>query len=249
MPNLVIDVGNSFVKAAVFNGNTIVYNQKTTELNTENVQQLIAQFGVTNVIVSTVKDDTGIDESVIAKQVDYLKFSRETPIPISNQYETPDSLGLDRLAGMVAAHHLFANQEVMVIDAGTCITYDTVNEQGLYKGGSISPGIKMRLDAMHHFTAKLPWVSSDVSFSASFGRNSIEALQSGAFNGAVYEVEGFINRQIQKNSDSKLILCGGDSAFFDTKFKNSIFANLILHEPNLVLIGLNTVVNYQHDLK
>lgn len=249
MPNLVIDIGNSFVKLAVFDVNNIVYSHTTTALTTEFVSQLIKTQKVTQLIISSVKSEIDFEEDVIANQVNYIKFNTHTKIPIKNKYQTPESLGLDRLAVVVGASYLYPKQAVLVIDAGTCITYDSINADQEYFGGSISPGIKMRFDAMHHFTSKLPQLSFDTSFNKTIGENSAEAISSGAINGSVYEAEGFIKSFIKTHQNGKVILCGGDSAFFDTKFKNSIFANLILHEPNLVLIGLNTVVNYQHDLK
>ena len=249
MPNLVIDIGNSSVKLAVFDTNNIVYNLTRPAVTTAFIDQLTSTKNVDNLVVSSVKNDLGFDEDAIATNVNYLKFNARTKIPIKNKYQNPESLGLDRLAAVIGANYLYPKHAVLVIDAGTCITYDSINEAGEYYGGSISPGIKMRFDAMHHFTAKLPLVNFDADFRENFGKNSEEAISSGAINGAVYEAEGFIKAFLSTRPNSKIILCGGDSGFFDTKFKNSIFADLILHEPNLVLIGLNTVVNYQHDLK
>ncbi len=249
MPNLVIDIGNSFVKLAVFEHNEIVYSQTSSTITTDFVSQLIKSKKVDNFIVSSVRNEIGFEDDVIASQVNYVKFNTHTKSPIKNKYQTPQSLGLDRLALVIAAHHLYPTQAVLVIDAGTCITYDSVDAEANYFGGSISPGIKMRFDAMHHFTSKLPQLSFDTSFDRDFGSSSEEAISSGAINGSVYEAEGFIKAFLSKHKNGKIILSGGDSSFFDSKFKNSIFANLILHEPNLVLIGLNTVVNYQHDLK
>lgn len=249
MPNLVIDIGNSFVKSAVFKNGEATYHTPVDHIDSDLLHQLIKSTNPDSIIVSSVREDLGFDKKIISSQTNYIKFDAHTKIPIQNNYQTPFSLGLDRLAGVIAANELYPNHAVLVIDAGTCITYDSITADALYFGGSISPGIKMRFDAMHHFTAKLPQISFDVNFEAGFGRNSSEAISSGAINGIVYEVEGFVKAFLNANESGKIILTGGDSVFFDSKFKNSIFANLILHEPNLVLIGLNTVVNYQHDLK
>lgn len=249
MPNLVIDIGNTFVKIAVFETNKIIDSQKTQELTTELIGQVIKKHQAKNLIVSSVKKELGFDEDTIKKSINYISFGRETPIPIKNRYETPQSLGLDRLAVVIGANFLYPNQNTLVIDAGTCITYDAINSKAEYFGGSISPGLKMRFSAMHHFTSKLPLVNFDSSFDKKYGKNSTEAISSGVINGTLYEAEGFIKQYLIAQPNAKIILCGGDAAFFDTNFKNSIFAHLILHEPNLVLIGLNTVVNYQHDLK
>ncbi len=249
MPNLVVDVGNSFVKLAVFIGNNMVYNFTSPTVNTDFISQLIISHNINNLIVSSVKAEVGFNLNEIAEKINYIKFNAATKSPIKNKYQTPTTLGLDRLAGVVGANNIYPDNAVLVIDAGTCITYDEVTATAEYYGGSISPGIKMRFDAMHHFTSKLPLVNFDANFNESFGENSETAIKSGATNGSIYEAEGFIKQFLKANSEGKIILTGGDSAFFDTKFKNRIFANLILHEPNLVLIGLNTVVNYQHDHK
>lgn len=249
MPNLVIDIGNTLVKAAVFENNRIIDLQKHTQIQTDLIEQLIKSYQIKNLIVSSVTNDTGFDEVQVSNQVNYHRFSKQSKHSITNQYKTPQTLGLDRLAAVIGANTLYPKHHVLVMDAGTCITYDSVTPQAEYFGGSISPGIKMRFEAMNHFTSKLPLVNFNSDFSAAYGDDTITAISSGAINGAVYEAEGFFKQYIKKYKDAKIILCGGDSAFFDTKFKNSIFAHSILHEPNLVLIGLNTVVNYQYDFK
>lgn len=249
MTNLVVDIGNSFIKIAVFDQDDIVFSDHSTTLKEEKLHQIKEEFKVKNLIISSVKKDIAFDESDLKKHFNYIRFDCFTPTPVKNKYKSPETLGLDRLAAVVGAKHIFPSQQVLVIDAGTCITYDTINEEGEYYGGSISPGIKMRFEAMHQFTSKLPLVNFEENFDKAFGDNSKDAISSGAINGVLFEVEGFIYQQVKKHPQSKIILCGGDSAFFDSRFKSSIFAHLILHEPNLVLIGLNTVFNYQHDHK
>lgn len=249
MLNLVVDIGNTFAKIAVFDVGKIIYKNTFTAITTELIIDLIKTKNINTVIVSSVKKDNSFSEELVASQVNYINFNTHTKIPIKNSYKTPKTLGLDRLAGVIGANHLFPNEPVLVVDAGTCITYDNVTAEKEYIGGSISPGIKMRFDALHHFTSKLPQLNFDEDFNQPYGQSSAEAISSGVINGCLYEAKGFIEKFLGTRKNGKIILCGGDSTFFDTKFKNSIFANLILHEPNLVLIGLNTVVNYQHDLK
>src|SRR5690606_34521365 len=179
-------------------------------------------------------------------------FNHQLPIPITNGYATPETLGADRLAGVIGAKNIYPENPVLVIDAGTCITYDFIDKAGFYAGGSISPGLRMRFKAMNHFTGKLPEVEVDMNitgFKSSYGKDTQESLISGVVNGLLFEVEGFIKKYNNQYLDLRVILCGGDSTFFDTRLKNSIFAHQILLEPNLVMIGLNTVVNYQHDKK
>jgi len=249
MANLVIDIGNSANKIAVFENDEILF-QEVSELSfQQNIKAITTSHVIENIIISSVKNDVDIDEKQIAEKFNYIKFNSDTKIPIHNKYKCPKSLGLDRLAAVIGANHIFPNNNVLVIDAGTCITYDTIDESANYYGGSISPGIKMRFKAMNQFTAKLPLVNFETSFNQNFGNDSINSMLSGVINGVIYEAEGFIKNHLEKNSNLKIILCGGDAAFFDTRFKNSIFAHLISYEPLLVLKGLNTVVKYQHDHK
>jgi type III pantothenate kinase len=160
---------------------------------------------------------------------------------IENKYKSPATLGLDRLAGIIGARTLFPDKNCLVIDAGTCITYDAINKDGVYEGGSISPGLKMRLKAMHNFTRRLPEVEL-VEYDDWQGYDTKSAMLSGVLNGAIEEVKGFIEIYNSKYSKLHVILCGGDSIFFDNRLKNSIFAHALKTEPNLVLIGLNEVI-------
>lgn len=249
MANLVIDVGNSANKIAVFDKDELLYQEVSALSLQQNIKALTTSYTIKNIIISSVKNDDDNDKNQITGAFKYIKFNSDTKIPIHNKYKSPKSLGLDRLAAVIGANNIFPNHNVLVIDAGTCITYDTIDESANYYGGSISPGIKMRFNAMNHFTAKLPLVNFESSFNQIFGNDSISSMLSGVINGVIYEVEGFIKNHLKINPNLKIILCGGDAAFFDTRFKNSIFAHLISYEPNLVLIGLNTVVKYQHDHK
>jgi type III pantothenate kinase len=249
MTNLVIDVGNTFIKVAVFNQDKIIFSDQSSALSQNTIYQIKEKYQPQNLIISSVRENLGMDIKALESDFNYIIFNQSISTPIQNNYQSKATLGLDRLAAVVGAQHLYPKQHVLVIDAGTCITYDVVNDKGEYYGGSISAGIEMRFTAMHQFTSKLPLVNFDENFDENYGSNTPNAIRSGVINGVVFEVEGFINQQLGQHPKTKIILCGGNSAFFDSRFKNSIFAHLILHEPNLVLIGLNTVVNYQHDHK
>jgi type III pantothenate kinase len=246
MINLTVDIGNSSVKIAVFNDTDLIFTECQSTLSNDYLNHIKDSYQVKNLIISSVKQEIDIDENELKQRFNYIRFNHSTLIPIQNKYKSKDTLGLDRLAAVVAANHIYPRDSVMVIDAGTCITYDVVNNVGNYYGGSISPGIDMRFAAMHHFTSKLPLVAFDSTFTKAYGESSNEAIVSGAINGVAYEAEGFINAQLALQPNTKIILCGGNASFFDSRFKNSIFAHLVLHEPNLVLIGLNTIVNYQY---
>jgi type III pantothenate kinase len=245
MPNLVIDAGNSTVKLAVFNQDEIVFSTTQEAIDQQFIIEIATKHQCENIILSSVRGNLNINQTELNQHFKYHRFSSESIIPIKNHYKSPKTLGLDRLAAVIGANQLFKNYNVLVIDAGTCITYDMVNSEGEYFGGSISAGINMRFKAMHQFTSKLPLIQFDFDFDKKYGENSSDAISSGVLNGVWFEAKGFL--EVQQTKNFKVILCGGDAAFFDTRFKNSIFAHLILYEPNLVLIGLNTVVKYQHD--
>ena len=249
MANLVIDIGNTFIKVAVFNQDKIVFSEQLSALSQSIIYQIKEKHHPQNLIISSVKEDLDLIIEDLKKDFNCIRFDHLSLTPIQNNYKSKATLGLDRLAAIIGAQHLYPKQNVIVIDAGTCITYDVINDKGEYNGGSISAGLEMRFKALHQFTSKLPLVSFDESFDESYGNNTPNSINSGVINGILFEVEGFIQQQLKYSQSTKIILCGGNSAFFESRFKNSIFAHLILHEPNLVLIGLNTVVNYQHDHK
>jgi type III pantothenate kinase len=147
----------------------------------------------------------------------------------------------------MGAHCLYPGADNLVIDAGTCITYDYVDAGGNYYGGSISPGLNMRYQAMHNYTSALPLVNADDNFSQMFGTDTQSAMQSGVQNGLKYEIEGFINSYRDGKPQLNILLTGGDGIFFDTVLKNSIFAPYIKNEPYLVLKGLNAAIQQHND--
>jgi type III pantothenate kinase len=165
-------------------------------------------------------------------------FDHKIELPIINLYETPLTLGKDRLASAVASESLFPHSNKIIINAGTCITVDFVDEKAQYHGGNILPGMQMRLKAMHEFTAKLPLVKVEYN-NAIFGKNTEDALQNGGVKGAIYEVSAFVSEVNAHYPKNNVILSGGDSHLFAKHLKFKIFA-----VPNLVLRGLNETLKY-----
>ncbi len=251
MANLVIDIGNSFIKVGVFTDHKLVFDTRFPVSGDFNIDEIRKQHHPQKAIISSVAQQANstIYKNIIAclHNLELTEFSHHTAVTVKNKYKTPESLGLDRLAAVIGAKTLFNNTSVLVIDAGTCITYDHINVEGEYFGGSISPGINMRLKALNKYTARLPLVDFEKTFTHHYGVDTQSSILSGVINGAINEIKGFIADYQSGNPQLKVIICGGDGVFFDTRLKNSIFAHQILHEPNLVLIGLNTVVNYQND--
>jgi type III pantothenate kinase len=233
--NMVVDYGNSAAKVGIFKGPTLVEQHIFTDQR--DLKSFLENFSAEAFIISSVRSDT---EDILmwtnAKTV--FRLSASLPLPIALHYDTPLTLGVDRIAAACGAWQKFPNQNSMVIDAGTCITYELVDQTGKYLGGAISPGLKMRFDAMHAFTAKLPQLQA-ADNAPWIGKNTVDCMQSGVINGLTGEIETMIERYSQEFDGLKVILCGGDTTFFENKLKASIFAI-----PELVLSGLNNILNY-----
>ena len=232
--NLVVDSGNSAAKVAIFNQSKL--SDKFTFTSEVELQLFLKTTKAENLIVSSVNADAQqiCDWAIDTKRKFVL--SHKLPLPITIRYSTPHTLGVDRIAGACGALQLFPGYNSLVIDAGTCITYDFTDDKGNYHGGGISPGLTMRFKAVHTFTAKLPLVTP-VDSPELIGNSTESSIQSGVFFGMIGEIEAVIARYQAKYPQLKVILCGGDAPFFENKLKASIFAS-----PDLVLFGLNSVL-------
>lgn len=234
--NLVIDIGNSLVKAAWFDGDEL--KELLSPIEEPELLSLVAKKPKNTIIgavgrnlQSVIEAFSGVSHVMVADHT--LKY------PIKNQYATPATLGIDRLAGVVAAHHLFPKENCLVIDIGTCITYDFLDCQSNYYGGGISPGANMKFKALHTFTAKLPFVQAGTEEPPLVGPNTEQSIRSGVLWGTVYEIEGMIAAYAKKYPNLKTIICGGNTKFFESKIKAPIFV-----APELVLLGLNRILQH-----
>lgn len=248
MTNLVLDIGNSSVKLAVFKEKEIIYQETSLTVTEAKLHELIHRFEITHSIVSTVRQEQVDIFTFLEQNTQFIGFSYQTSLPIHNHYQSPQTLGLDRLSALMGAQKRFPKTDVLVIDAGTCITCDLLDRDANYTGGSISPGIQMRFKALETFTGKLPLVTFEPNFDELIGKNTKESILSGVVNGVVHEITGFIEDYQQKYPDLRVLLCGGDEGFFDTRLKNSIFAHIVSTEPDLVLIGLNEIIHHHYDV-
>lgn len=244
MSHLVIDIGNSRTKVAVFDGHNLIKIDVLDHLSDELLADYLKAEDIQQSIISSVKDEIEGLESMLAARTEYTRFSAGIITSIINQYKSPETLGLDRLAGVIGARVLFPEKDCLVIDLGTCITYDAISKDGIYRGGSISPGLNMRLRAMHEYTGRLPLIQLS-DYGELEGNDTCTSMLSGVVNGTFLEVMGFIQLYIDQYSELQPIMCGGDAIFFDTRLKNSIFAHTLKTEPHLVLTGLNEVINQQ----
>ncbi|WP_183575313.1 type III pantothenate kinase [Mucilaginibacter sp. X5P1] len=246
MANLVIDIGNTYTKIALFRHNKIAFAQQFEEPDINTLNTLLQDNEVDKAIISSVKNKKEEWETVLKEKIPVIYFNAEMTTGITNHYLTPKTLGRDRLAAVIGANHLYPGKNSLVIDGGTCITYDFVDAAANYYGGSISPGLNMRYKALNNYTAGLPLIQEDKTFNTTYGNDTPAAMLSGVQNGIKYELTGFIESYRHNNKELNIILTGGDSIFFDTLLKNSIFAPYIKTEPYLVLEGLNAAIQ-KHD--
>ncbi len=247
MANLVFDIGNTYTKLAVFEQDELIKAEQHEQIEKELLDDLVRAHRIEKAIISTVKKTNEQWQGTLNEKVPVIYFNAGMTTGITNHYKTPQTLGLDRLAGVIGAHHLFPQQNNLVIDGGTCIKYDYVDARGNYFGGSISPGLNMRYKALNYYTAALPVVEEDADFCEKYGDDTQTAIRSGVQNGVRYELEGFIESYSPGGIEMNIILSGGDSIFFDTLLKNSIFAPQIKNEPYLVLKGLNAAIQKHND--
>lgn len=238
MVNGVIDIGNTEVKFAAFRGEQLLDQGKLAYGEWEELKRWAEAWQVDAWILSTVQKRPTHEELGF----EFLELDADTPLPVTNRYVTPSTLGKDRIAGICGAAFIFPNQAVLVIDAGTCITYDFMTAQQEYLGGNITPGIHMRLKAMHQFTGKLPqpdWTPID----RFFGQTTQDSLLSGVAEGLIGEATHLIEQYRSEFGDLQVLCCGGDASFFEKRLKMNIFA-----APYLVLIGLNHILRYNQAL-
>ena len=241
MRNLVIDYGNSAAKVGIFDSGTRTSQHVFAAI--ELLKEFLQKTHADNVIISSVTTDAKAVAAWIVHADKKFILDHNLPLPVKNHYATPQTLGVDRLASVCGGAMLFPGEDCLVIDAGTCVTYDFIDRQKNYYGGSISPGLAMRFQALNTFTAKLPLVqpSDTVPLSAN---NTEQCIQSGVVNGMVAELDGIINQYQNQWPAMKIILCGGDTVFFENKLKASIFAS-----PDLVLTGLNSILQHNVDIQ
>jgi type III pantothenate kinase len=243
--NLIIDIGNSQAKVAIFNNRRILKNIILDEFNQDVLYELKAQYpDLIQAILCSVADRDEQLVEIIKKEFDlFIELNYLTPVPIENLYESRETLGQDRLAAAVGANYLFPDSDLLVIDAGTAITYDVIDSQNRYLGGNISPGLETRFRALHEFTNKLPLVEISDQWPL-IGRTTEEAIRAGVQAGVLYEMDTMIDRIRDQWIDIKVVLTGGDSFFFDQKLKNTIF---VMFE--LTLLGLNRILEYNAEKK
>jgi type III pantothenate kinase len=248
--NLIIDIGNTRTKLALFEKNNLIEKANVDVLTLDALSDMMKGRNIEAVIMCVSGQNTEGVEVWLRENYFFIKLNHETPLPIENEYDTPQTLGKDRLASAVAAHFLYPKKNCLIIDGGTALTFNLLTEKGAFVGGNITAGLKMRLKALHHFTAKLPLLERNTEGPAYsgiggtendlIGKNTNDAILKGVQIGILSEIEGFIHRFKEKQNNIQVILTGGDGLFF----KNNLQLTHTTHEPNLVLMGLNQILNY-----
>jgi type III pantothenate kinase len=238
---LTVDVGNTRIKAAVFEGDILLQHFVfVKEELQKNIKNILKKFTNTaHLVVASVGNVAKESFLEFEKEVEVHFVSHNDPFPFVNGYETPQTLGIDRMVLAAGATLQFPRQNRLVIDAGTCVTFDFINESDEYLGGAIAPGLQLRYKSLHDFTAKLPLLSLE-SPEAVVGRSTTESIHSGVVNGLVYEIDGFIDEYRAICSNFIIILTGGDTEFLAKRLKNTIFAN-----SNFLLESLNQTFQYK----
>ncbi len=235
--SLCLDQGNSATKAGIFNGNDCIEVLVFENADVQSLKKVFSTYKIKNGIISSVVYQNDDVLTILKDNIENLiELTHKTPVPLNNLYKTPETLGKDRLAAVAGAQHLKPKSDILVIDAGTAITYDFIDAQGNYFGGNIAPGIDMRLKALHHFTDKLPLVEAKKTDQL-LGTDTNSAILSGVLYGVEFEINGYINALKIKYPELLTFLTGGSTFYFEEKLKNAIFA-----ERNLVLTGLNRIL-------
>lgn len=240
-PDLCVDLGNTFAKTGLFRENALA--EIHWRLRFDELVAYAERVRPRRLMLSSVGRSEAELRAVFAETTPELfLLTPHLPVPLTNAYDTPHTLGADRVAAAVGARALRPRDACLVIDLGTCITYDFVDERDVFHGGLISPGMRMRFRAMHSFTQRLPDLEPDGVIPPLVGKNTRHAMQSGVMNGLVAELNGIVAQYREIWPDFQTVVCGGDARFFESSFRTPIFA-----VPELVLVGLHRIL--QHNVQ
>ena len=235
--NIAIDLGNTSAKAALFEGKqlSVFYDQ----LAIKKLPDMVNHLQPEHVIIGSVNQDPAVILNEVDHAIPYLVLSENTALPIKINYDTPNTLGADRIAATVGAYMQSPNTNSLIIDMGTCITYEFLDEENVYHGGAIAPGLHMKFKALNNFTTNLPLITAYDTHSPLIGSSTKGSVISGVINGTIAEIHGIIRMYSEKYKNLRVIMCGGDAKFFENKINTPIFVT-----PELVLVGLNGILQH-----
>jgi type III pantothenate kinase len=244
--NLSIDLGNTYAKTGLFSEGKLV--ETNWKLTYDELIKYVQSIRPQRIIASSVNhSEEQLKEEFSKITADIYLLKSITPVPLIKLYDTPETLGADRVAAAIGAKVLYPQNNCLVIDMGTCITYDLVDSEDNFHGGIISPGVRMRFKAMNTFTKRLPLLEPDGITSGIpdlIGKNTKHAMQSGVMNGLLAEINGLIEAYGKVLTNINVIFCGGDASYFANRIK---YPNFVV--PELVLIGLNRILEYNVEHK
>ena len=227
-----------------FRGDEPVDEIRAEDGKLSGLDAFVEKYDFRSGIVGSVRDLTVSEAEALSRQkFPILRFSPDTPVPITNRYRTPETLGRDRLAAVIGASSLKPGKDLLIIDAGTCITYEVIDARGNYWGGNIAPGMQMRLRSLHEFTARLPLVEAEGEVPG-MGYDTETAIRSGVLRGMKYEIEGYIKSMRSKFPHLQVFLTGGNRINFDEDIKNLVFT-----DKYIVPRGLNKILDYNEELR
>ena len=231
-----IDSGNSHIKLGIFDKAKLIKSYNSVE--EDNLINIIKEEQVNRVVLSDVGGNLAHLAGNLAGSIPVLTIHTGLNYPFRINYKTPGTLGTDRVAAVAGAWEKFGPADILIIDTGTCITYDFIDSTGNYNGGGISPGLKMRLKALHTFTSGLPEIELSTDYDL-LGNDTKSSMINGTIGGTVEEVKGLIKNFQYNKPGLKTVLCGGNAVFFESRLKGSIFV-----VPGLVLYGLVVISGY-----
>ena len=234
--NLALDIGNSFLKAGIFKNNNLINYCEFNREYYSNLKSILDKTPITHSIVSNVSESNNQLIALLSKKTNLIKFNSSLKLPFKNRYQTKNTLGKDRIALVSNASKEYPKENVLLIDLGSCITFDFLNSKNEYLGGSISPGLSMRYKSLNSYTANLPLINpKEIDYF--IGKNTEDSIHSGIINGIVGELNSTIDKYKSQFKEIRIILTGGDSKFLFNRIKNSIFAN-----SNFLIFGLNFLI-------
>ena len=234
--NLALDIGNSFLKAGIFKNNNLINYCEFNREYYSNIKSILDKTPITHSIASNVSESNNKLIELLSNKTNLIKFNSSLKVPFKNCYQTKNTLGKDRIALVSNASKEYPKENVLLIDLGSCITFDFLNSKNEYLGGSISPGLSMRYKSLNSYTANLPLINpKEIDYF--IGRNTEDSIHSGIINGIVGELNSTIDKYKSQFKEIRIILTGGDSKFLFNRIKNSIFAN-----SNFLILGLNFLI-------
>ncbi|PLX11968.1 MAG: pantothenate kinase [Marinilabiliales bacterium] len=241
---LLVDIGNTLIKFAIFESDEMIYKSSLENFSEVNFNEIIKKYNISSAIISSVRKNNDELLKFVSSKLPFIFLDQNTKLPIKNNYLSKDTLGKDRLAAVVGASILYPNKNVLVIDAGTCITYDFISSDKIYYGGAISPGLNMRLKSLNTFTSQLPLVTLQENTIPNLtGNTTNTSILSGVIRGFAGEINSIIESYSLENKNLKTIVTGGDYKYFDKLLKYKTFA-----APNLVFVGLKGIMDFNEKI-